>query len=128
MFCYMESGKLPNAERVLESAVEAGIADDPTFVMAEVYKDAGDICVKLERYEKAIDLYEGCIRRDPTDKVTLSNMASCYAKLGHLESAKMAYQTALSIDPNYTEAARNLRVIDNAIAKLGEEKMADATS
>ena len=58
----------------------------------------------------------------------MSNMGSCYAKLGHLESAQMAYQTALSIDTNYSEAARNLRVIDNAIAKLGEEKMADATS
>ena len=95
---------------------------------AEVYKDAGDICIKLGKFEKAIELYKECIKKDPADKVTMSNMGSCYAKLGHLESAQMAYQTALSIDTNYSEAARNLRVIDNAIAKLGEEKMADATS
>ncbi len=52
----------------------------------------------------------------------------CYAKLRDLESAQMAYQNALSIDPDYSEASCNLKVIENAIAELGEEKMADAAS
>ena len=97
---------------------------------AQIYRDAGDICVKLERYEKAIDLYVECIRRDATDKVTISNMASCYAKLGHLESAQIAYQTALSIDPNYSEAARNLKVIEDIMTKyrIGERKIVDAAT
>ncbi len=94
----------------------------------QIYRDAGDICIKLGNYEKAIELYKECIKKAPADKVTMCNMGSCYAKLGHLESAQMAYQTALSIDPNYAEAARNLSIIDNAIAKVGEEKMVDAAS
>ncbi len=95
---------------------------------AEVYRETSNICVRLENYEKAIDLYEECIRRDPTDKVTMSNIASCYARLGHLESAQIAYQTALKLDPNYAEAARNLKVIEDIIAKygIGEQNMADS--
>ena len=94
---------------------------------AEVYRETGSICVRLKKYEKAIDLYEECIRRDPTDKVAMSNIATCYARLGYLESAQIAYQTALKLDPNYAEAARNLSIIDNVIAKLGEQSTVDAT-
>ncbi len=97
---------------------------------AEIYRESGNICVRLGKYEKAIELHEECIRQDPTDKVTMSNVASCYAKLGHLESAQMAYQTALIIDPNYSEAARNLKLVGNMIAKhgTGERKTVDAAS
>ncbi len=94
---------------------------------AEIYRESGNICVRLGKYEKAIDLYEECIRQVPTDKVTMSNIASCYARLGHLESAQIAYQTALKLDPNYSEAARNLKVIEDIIAKLGEQSTVDAT-
>ncbi len=95
---------------------------------AEIYREAGNICVQLGKYEKAIDLYEECIIQDPTDKVTMSNVASCYAKLGHLESAQMAYQTVLSIDPNYAEATRSLKVVEDLITKygIGEQSMVDA--
>ncbi len=45
---------------------------------AEIYRESGNICVRLGKYEKAIELYEECIRQDPTDKVTMSNVASCH--------------------------------------------------
>ncbi|MCF6154453.1 MAG: tetratricopeptide repeat protein [Candidatus Brocadia sp.] len=76
-----------------------------------VYHDLGNLCIEIEEYEKAIELLEIHLKTSSTDATVITNIATCYAKLGKLESAIIGLQAALKIDPGCNYALQNLVVL-----------------
>jgi len=95
-------GDLPAMNDVKDRLLTVRIQDPYLFVQA------GDLCVQHQHYPAAIEFYERYLKIQPADFIVLSNLASCYAQLGHYESAEIGYQAALSLNPEYDMAKRNL--------------------
>jgi tetratricopeptide (TPR) repeat protein len=106
--------KLEKADGALEVVDRLGRLEsaDPS-----VFLEAGNACISFGEYQKAIELYERFLVRKPDDVRTLSNLASCYARLGHVDSARIGYKAALSIDPLYEMAHNNLLTLEKAVAE-----------
>merc|ERR1712107_788525 len=104
-------------------------ADEAAYVnpeIAEEEKQKGNELFKSGDFANAIKRYTEAIRRNPTDPKIYSNRAACYTKLlsfdlalkdcdkcielepnfikAYLRKAMAAYEKALEIDPNCSEA------------------------
>jgi tetratricopeptide (TPR) repeat protein len=68
----------------------------------------------MEEYAKAIEVLERYITTTHNvEAVVIASIATCYAKLGKLESAIFGFQTALKLDPNCNCALHNLATLKN---------------
>ncbi len=103
--------ELGDTQKTLEAAKHLFLleCDNPV-----VYKEGGNVCVSLREFEKAIGFYEKYLRFISDDTEVLSNLAGCYAQLGHYESAKIGYRAVLTIDPECRSAKKNLDVLEGA--------------
>ena len=75
---------------------------------SSVYHDLGNLCIEIEEYDTAIELLEKYAKTSPADATVITNIATCYARIGKLESAIIGFQTALKLDPTCNQAAQNL--------------------
>ena len=65
-----------------------------------VYHDLGNLCIEIEEYNMAIELLEKYLKVSPVDITAITNIATCYARLGKLEPALFGFQVALKLDPH----------------------------
>ena len=78
----------------------------------DTYKLTGDECKARGELNLAIELYEKYLRVQPNDAPVIASIADCYARLGHLDSAKIGYQAALEINPACISAKENLAALE----------------
>ena len=93
----------------------------PTF-STRLYFDRSD-------FADAIRYVERCLQLNPASAELTALLADCYLKQGHVKSAVMGYQRALSIDPEFSPASEMLKIIEESeeqeqAAKQKEEETA----
>ncbi|MFN3533683.1 MAG: tetratricopeptide repeat protein, partial [Candidatus Brocadia sp.] len=104
-----KQGDRESAAKFIKNILKSHITD------SDIYLDLGDLCMEMEQYTLAIELLERYLNTSQSDATVVANIATCYARLGKLESAKFGFQAALQIDPRCDYARQNLA----ALSKLG---------
>lgn len=69
--------------------------------MASCYSMSGD-------YEKAISLYTGVLKQDPTNATIQNNLALCYARIGDYTRSLAMQEQALRLTPHNPELLTNI--------------------
>ena len=69
--------------------------------MASCYSLSGD-------YEKAISLYSGVLKQDPTNAAIQNNLALCYARIGDYSRSLKMQEQALRLTPDNAELLTNI--------------------
>jgi len=96
------SRRLPEAIRVLESAVARGLQDVSLLGLLGSYLlEAGDV-------KRVAPLMEGLVRRDPTYAEGRNALGVAYSRMGRFEDARREYQALLDLDPSSAGAHNNL--------------------
>jgi len=70
--------------------------------------------VYLEKYNEAITYFSEVVKIDPKYTDAYYNRGLCYEMLGDFKNAKIDYQNAMRIVPNYEKAVLALNRIDNS--------------
>jgi len=92
------------ATHILSSQVQGAI----------LYPELAQLCIGVEDYATAVRVIEQFLGTAPPTAVTLSDLATCYAKQGQLQSALTGYRAALTLDPHCESAIANLRQLQEA--------------
>lgn len=90
----------------LNSAIEI----DPDFLQAEVM--LGLIHIKRGEYDKTLESARRLALRRPDSPLSYNLMAAAYEGKQDVANARVSYEKALSITPNYTPALLNLARLD----------------
>ncbi|MDQ1271394.1 MAG: hypothetical protein QG591_24 [Planctomycetota bacterium] len=105
---HYKSGNKESAINFIQNILTSNPSD------RSVCLDLGDLCIEMEEYAKAIEVLERYITTTHNvEAVVIASIATCYAKLGKLESAIFGFQTALKLDPNCNCALHNLATLKN---------------
>lgn len=112
--CLMERIKYKNGDqgsaiKFIRTTLDANPSN------GSVLHDLGNLCIEIEKYHIAIELLEKYLHISPLDVTTITNIATCYARLGKLRSAFIGFQTALTIDPTCTYALQNLEILNRRL-------------
>jgi tetratricopeptide (TPR) repeat protein len=67
--------------------------------------NAGFACVKLERYDEAVEWYQKTIALDPARAVAYLNLGDALAQLQRISEARKAYEQYLVLAPASKSAA-----------------------
>lgn len=105
--CLMERIKFKNGDR--QSAIkfiQNTLNSNPTD--AGTYLKLGNLCTEIEDHTTAIELFEKYLEISPANADVIAAIATCYAKLGRLESAIIGLRAALKLDPACHYASQNL--------------------
>ncbi len=108
--CLMEKvvykrGNSDRVEKFICNVLKSNPSDNNVFM------SLADLCVEIENFTMAIEILERYLKIFPNDAKVIANIATCYARLGKLESAILGFQTALTLDPNCSIALKNLSVL-----------------
>ena len=109
--CLMEKIKFKNGDRqsaiiFIRDTLNSNPAD------ALTYLKLGNFCIEIENHTTAIELLEKYLEISPDSADVIANIATCYAKLGRLESAIIGFRAALKLDPACHHASQNLRTLE----------------
>lgn len=77
----------------------------------DILLQMGNAAIRLQRFEQALSLFQQCLDFGAHTPQLFNNLAGCYARLGDLEKARIAYEQALHLNPHYEEAQNNLRAL-----------------
>jgi Flp pilus assembly protein TadD len=77
----------------------------------DLLRESAGHCIGAGQFAKAIDLFVKLLEQNPSDVEALCDIATCYAKLGKIESAVMGYQAVLQMAPGNERALKNLEVL-----------------
>ena len=91
--CYLETEDFLRASSTLERAVEAGIADDLTFVKL------GDLHQRENGFDEAMKRYETAIKMNPDNPDAYNSWGYIHLTKGETESADSKFKKALELDP-----------------------------
>ena len=81
----------------------------------DVLKKIGGYCLHARSYQKAIELFSKFLTMDPSNIEVLSDIATCYAKMGQYEAALVGYREALRFDPQNVSLMKNLRGLQRLV-------------
>ncbi|MGB9029539.1 MAG: tetratricopeptide repeat protein [Acidobacteriaceae bacterium] len=87
------------------AATQTPAPNPPTRVLLPV--DAGDLLFAHGKFVEAIDAYS----RAPHDAATLNKIGVAWHHLSAVDQARMNYEKALSLRPNFPEALNNLGAV-----------------
>lgn len=84
----------------------------------ETLKEIGGYCIWTQQYETAIRLFSQYLMLEPADMEVLSDIATCYAKMGQYQASLVGYKAALCISPNNPVIMKNIRKLHRIIEQL----------
>ena len=105
----------PKARELYLKAVEEGDC------IADAYCNLGIIESNGNNHSKAIDYFTQGLKHDPRHFEAHYNLANLYAEVGNLPLAKVHYQIAIELEPEFPNAHFNLGL---TLAMLSEPKLA----
>lgn len=117
--CLTERIKFKNGDK--ESAIkfiQTMLHSNPTD--PNTYLKLGNLCIEIEDYTLAIELQERYLGISPGDANVIANIATCYARLGKLESAIIGLRAALKLDPACHYASQNLIILEKKFKKQSD--------
>ena len=109
--CLMERIKFKNGDR--QSAlkfIQDTLNSNPTDALT--YLKLGNFCIEIDAHTTAIELLEKHLEISPDNADVIATIATCYAKLGRLESAIIGLRAALKLDPACHHASQNLITLE----------------
>jgi tetratricopeptide (TPR) repeat protein len=95
-------------ERALTCYTEA-IQRSPTD--ANAYFNAGDLLYKLGQYQDAAHLFETGLRHQPNHAQGWFVLGNSLAQLGIVKGARIGYEQALVLNPDFEAARQNLAAV-----------------
>lgn len=98
----VEKGETQNAISAVQEARKVN-PDDCDLILTE-----GNIHLKLEDKDKFAETMKEAIKCDPENPVLHFNVGVIYQEQGRLEEARTYYESALELDPNYSDAYLNM--------------------
>lgn len=119
---YIQIGKLSQAIELLERGLKASPQAD-TAVMYELHYHLGNAYTEEQNFAQAMQHYQAAIQQPILPKLKLdayNNLGNLLKAVGDLTSAKMAYETALQIDPSFAIGYYNLGMTLKAMGLLGD--------
>lgn len=78
----------------------------------------GDLYLKLENHQKAMEYYEKYLAQNPHDFGTIYSISECYLLMGHRESAIIGYRRVIDIAPEFKPAYDRLNKLSEPVSKL----------
>jgi tetratricopeptide (TPR) repeat protein len=81
------------------------------------YPELAELCIRVGEYQTAIRLIEQHLRTTSPTAEVLSDLATCYAKLGQWQAALTGYRAALNLDPACPSAISNLRQLQTQLGR-----------
>lgn len=114
---YSGKGDYQNAHRHLLRTIEM----DPKYNRAHLV--AGDVLIKLEKFEEAVKHLRVAVTRDPNDWTPLHLLALAYFKLSQNSEALEAAERALDIAPDQAELMRLTADILITMKKLNKAEL-----
>ncbi len=85
------------------------------------FNNAAVICIRNHRMSEGLELYQTAmaqVRAAPTIMSRIVfNLGLCYLKSKKMQSAKIAFKKAFSLDPTFTKASHNIKVLSNMSRK-----------
>ncbi|MBN2544047.1 tetratricopeptide repeat protein [bacterium] len=102
----IRQGDLEHAESACQKAIEFS---DENY---QAYDYLGYIYLRKNNFLKAEEYLNESLYRNNTGKVALNFMGISRAKQGDYKQAKKYWEKALSIHPNFTDAKRNLELLE----------------
>ncbi len=117
---YNLGNALARLERLEESneALDLCVAIEERFTSAQFSK-ARNLLV-MGRYNEAIVCYRETIEHDGPQPVTFSYIGECFEKLEQYEQARIHYDQALALDPNWVDAWIGRGVVKDAQGRYAE--------
>jgi len=98
----LQRGSLPDAEENMKKALDL----DPSLL--EGYVLLGAIYVRQQAQEKAIEAYRALARQKPRSPLPHMLIGMMQESKGRLDEARVSYEKALDIQPDFAPAANNL--------------------
>jgi tetratricopeptide (TPR) repeat protein len=86
----------------LNGAISAGEADGTMYSML------GDVYQKQGSCQKAIELYQKALVKDPRNMPVLSGLARCQAKMGDIDGAIVTYEQVLAFNASAVDESKAL--------------------
>lgn len=103
---YFKLGDNTNAAVKLSNYIDYATDDfDVTYLVARLWFD-------LSNYSDALRYVEKCLLVHPRSPELIGFLADCYLKLGHIDSAKLGYERALAMNPDFAPAQQMLDEIE----------------
>jgi len=92
---------LEGLQRILDEFGASAPRKEIESEMASCYSLSGE-------YEKAISLYNGVLKQDPTNAAIQNNLALCYARIGDYNRSLAMQEQALRLTPDNTDLLTNI--------------------
>lgn len=92
---------LTSLQNILDELGSSAPRKEIESEMASCYSLSGD-------YEKAISLYNGVLKQDPTNAAIQNNLALCYARIGDYSRSLAMQEQALRLTPDNAELLANI--------------------
>lgn len=105
----------PQAKALYLKAIEEGDC------VADAYCNLGILESQDNHHSQAIDYFTMSLKHDPRHFEAHYNLANLYAEVGNLLLAKVHYQMAIQVEPDFPNAHFNLGL---TLAMLNESKLA----
>ena len=114
---YAQSEKYNDALTTLDKAIDI----DDGGALAPLYNSKGNIYLRLEKCDDAIEHYQKAIHYNGHYAIAFSNLGRAYYSKNQLDKAREYYEKAISLMNHYGDAHYNLAIL---LTKLGEHKEA----
>jgi|TARA_B100001964_G_scaffold160342_1_gene176089 Flp pilus assembly protein TadD len=106
---YINKGNILKGQKKIFEAEKIYLESIKLFKnSAKLYYNLGILYFDQHKYDLAIRYYKKSLLIDSKNKFTLNNIGSAFKKLGNFKKCKEYYQSAILIDPFFSEAQHNL--------------------
>ena len=85
-----------------------------------IYNNLGTICIKLEKYEKAVHCFKKAISLDSKNTIFYNNLGVALKHLSKLDEAAKVHIKAIEINSNNADAYNNLGIVYKELNKFDE--------
>ncbi len=76
-----------------------------------IFTNLGLAYIKIENYKGAKQAFQRAISQNNSDAIAYNHLGIINRMQGHFDEARLAYERAINIDPEYTQAHLNLGIL-----------------